>query len=154
VAALYVGGSFNVAGRVAASHLACSDPATATWSPVGRNPTYDDDIRALAVLGERWLVIGGDFHRFFSGGLPVAEGLWGMAPFDTARPLGEDPLSGYLHIEGTSRYGDTGLVNALHVHGGRPLRRRLVRRRRAPDARTGPHPLVPRREPRRLARRR
>jgi hypothetical protein len=115
---LYVGGTFNVAGQVAASHLACWDPATSTWSAVGHNPTYDDDIRALAVVDDRWLVIGGDFHRFFFAGLPVAEGLWGMALFDTGRPLGDDPLAGYLHIEGTSRYGGTGMVNALHVLDG------------------------------------
>jgi hypothetical protein len=115
---LYVGGRFNTAGGVPASSLACWDPATETWSAIGRNPTYDDDIRALAVVRDRWLVVGGDFHRFFFGGLPVATGLWGMALFDTALELGADPLSGYRHLAGTSRYGGTGMVNALHVLDG------------------------------------
>ncbi|HET6710626.1 ABC transporter ATP-binding protein, partial [Amycolatopsis sp.] len=94
--------AFTLADRVAAGRLACWDPATATWSAVGNAPTYDDDIRALAVIGDRWLVIGGDFHRFFHRGLPVAEGLWGTAMFDLQAERTDDPLSGYVHIPGTS----------------------------------------------------
>jgi trimeric autotransporter adhesin len=115
---LYAGGNFNTAGGIPASRLASFDPATGTWAAVGHNPTFDDDIRALAVIADQWLVIGGDFHRFFVNGLPAADGLWGLALFDTGRPLGDDPLAGYLHIHGTSRYGGTGMVNALHVLDG------------------------------------
>ena len=75
---LYAGGTFNVAGRVRANHLACWDPATSTWSPVGNSPRYDDDIRALAAIDDRWLVVGGTFHRFFDGNTTVVQGLWGM----------------------------------------------------------------------------
>lgn len=115
---LYVGGRFNRAGRVAASHLACWDPATATWSPVGGGPTYDHDVRALAAVGDRWLVVGGTFHRFFAGGTTVVEGLWGMTLVDTAAPVTDDVLSGYRLLPGVSRYGAPGWVHALQVVGG------------------------------------
>ena len=106
---LYVGGTFNVAGRVRANHLACWDPATSTWSAVGNSPRYDDDIRALAAIDDRWLVIGGTFQRFFDGNTTVLEGLWGMVLFDTTAPPTDDLLTGYHPLEGTSRYGGPGL---------------------------------------------
>lgn len=115
---LYAGGTFNVAGRVQAGHLACWDPATQAWSAVGNSPTYDHDIRALAAIGDRWLVVGGTFHRFFAGGTTVVEGLWGMALFDTAAELDASPVSGYHLLEGVSRYGAPGWVHALQVVGG------------------------------------
>jgi hypothetical protein len=115
---LYVGGTFNVAGRVRANHLACWNPATSAWSTVGNSPRYDDDIRALAVIDDRWLVIGGTFDRFFDGNTTVVQGLWGMVLFDTAAAPTDDLLYGYRPLEGTSRYGTPGWVNALHVLGG------------------------------------
>jgi hypothetical protein len=114
---LYAGGTFNVAGKVRANHLACWDPATSTWSPVGNSPRYDDDIRALAAIGDRWLVAGGTFTRFFDGNTTVVEGMWGMVLFDTAAAPTDDLLSGYHPLEGTSRYGAPGWVNALQVLG-------------------------------------
>jgi hypothetical protein len=115
---LYVGGTFNVAGGVRANHLACWDPATSTWSAVGNSPRYDDDIRALAALDDRWLAIGGTFQRFFDGNTTVLSGLWGMVLFDTTAARTDDLLYGYHPLEGTSRYGAPGWVNALQVLGG------------------------------------
>lgn len=115
---LYVGGTFNVAGGVRANHLACWDPGTSTWAGVGNSPRYDDDIRALAAIDDRWLVVGGTFHRFFDGNTTVVQGLWGMVLFDTAAAPGNDLLNGYHALEGTSRYGAPGWVNVLQVLGG------------------------------------
>jgi hypothetical protein len=115
---LYVGGTFNLADRVQANHLACWDPATSSWSAVGNSPRYDDDIRALAAIDDRWLVIGGTFQRFFDGNTTVVEGLWGMVLFDTAAEPGDSLVAGYRPLEGTSRYGAPGWVNTLCVLGG------------------------------------
>ncbi|RJK93829.1 hypothetical protein [Vallicoccus soli] len=115
---LYVGGTFALAGRVAAGHLACWDPAAQEWSAVGGAPTYDHDIRALEVVGDRWLVVGGTFQRFFAQGTTVVEGLWGLCLFDTAHEPSEDLLRGYHLLEGVSRYGAPGWVHALRVVGG------------------------------------
>jgi hypothetical protein len=114
---LYVGGNFNLADRVRANHLACWDPATSTWSGVGNSPRYDDEIKALAAINDRWLVIGGTFQRFFDQNTTVVDGLWGMVLFDTAAEHTDDLLTGYRLLEGTSRYGAPGWVHALHVHG-------------------------------------
>jgi hypothetical protein len=84
---------------------------------VGNSPRYDDDIRALAAIDDRWLVIGGIFDRFFDGNTTVVEGLWGMAIFDTTAAPTDDLLYGYHPLEGTSRYGAPGWVNALQVLG-------------------------------------
>jgi hypothetical protein len=115
---LYVGGTFNLAGRVRANHLACWDPATSSWSGVGNSPRYDDDIRALAAIDDRWLVIGGTFQRFFDGNTTVVDGLWGMVLFDTAAEPSDSLLVGYRPLEGTSHYGAPGWVNTLRVVGG------------------------------------
>jgi hypothetical protein len=114
---LYVGGTFNLAGRIRANHLACWDPATSTWSAVGNSPRYDDDIRALAAIDDRWLVIGGTFQRFFDENTTVVDGLWGMVMFDTTAAPTDALLYGYHPLEGTSRYGAPGWVNALQVLG-------------------------------------
>ncbi|SDT33448.1 hypothetical protein SAMN04488543_3795 [Friedmanniella luteola] len=115
---LYVGGTFNLAGRVRADHLACWDPATSSWSAVGNSPRYDDEVRALAAIDDRYLVVGGTFQRFFDQNTTVVDGLWGMVLFDTAAEHTDDLLTGYRLLEGTSRYGGPGWVHALHVLGG------------------------------------
>jgi hypothetical protein len=114
---LYVGGTFNVAGHIRANHLACWDPASSTWSTVGHSPRYDDDIKALATIADRWLVVGGTFQRFFDGNTTVVEGLWGMVLFDTAAEPTDSLLYGYRPLEGTSRYGAPGWVHTLQVLG-------------------------------------
>jgi hypothetical protein len=114
---LYVGGGFNVAGRERVGRLACWDPATETWSRVGNAPVYDHNIYALAPIYDRYLVIGGVFHRWFHQNVTIVEGLSGMALFDTQRELDDRVLAGYLPIHGVSRWGAPGWVNALEVIG-------------------------------------
>ena len=127
---LYAGGTFNVAGGVRANHLACWDPATSTWSTVGNSPRYDDDIRALAAIDDRWLVVGGTFHRFFDGNTTVVQGLWGMVLFDTAAAPGERPPERLPRVGGHQPVRGAGLGERAAGAGRGPRRRRLVRRRR------------------------
>jgi hypothetical protein len=116
---LYAGGSFSTAGGLLVGGLACWDPDAQRWSPVGGGPLYDHTVNALAVIGDRYLVVGGWFDGFHVGGAKLVEGLHGLTMFDTARALDPaDPLSGYLVLPGVSRYGAAGWVRALEVVGG------------------------------------
>lgn len=116
---LYVGGRFSTAGDLLVGGLACWDPGQESWSVVGNGPLYDHHVDALAVIGDRHLVVGGTFNGFNAPGGKVVEGLHGLAVFDTHAPL--DPgavLSGYGVLPGVSRYGAAGWVRALQVVGG------------------------------------
>jgi hypothetical protein len=116
---LYVGGRFSAAGATAANGVAAWDPATSTWSTVGNAPGYDDAVLGLAVIGDRYLVIGGKFHAFRAGGRDLVRGLNGLTLFDTQAEITPDaPLAGYLILAGVQQSSGTGTVRALHVHGG------------------------------------
>ena len=116
---LYAGGEFALAGGLLVGGLAVWDPATQAWAAVGQGPLYDHAVNALAVIGDRYLVVGGWFNGFNHAGAKIVEGLHGLTMFDTAAP--QDPanvLSGYLVLPGVSRYGAAGWVRALEVVGG------------------------------------
>lgn len=116
---LYAGGEFATAGDVLVGGLAVWDPAAGAWGVVGGGPLYDHAVNALAVIGDRYLVVGGWFNGFNHAGATIVEGLHGLTLFDTAAP--QDPanvLSGYLVLPGVSRYGAAGWVRALEVVGG------------------------------------
>jgi hypothetical protein len=116
---LYAGGEFALAGGLLVGGLAVWDPAAQAWGAVGQGPLYDHAVNALAVIGDRYLVVGGWFNGFNHAGAKIVEGLHGLTMFDTAAP--QDPadvLSGYLVLPGVSRYGAAGWVRALEVVGG------------------------------------
>ncbi|HEX8103567.1 MAG TPA: hypothetical protein VF533_13205 [Solirubrobacteraceae bacterium] len=65
---VYAGGGFSTAGTGEAKGLAVWDPATLKWSALPGNPGFDGSVKALAVLDDRWLLIGGGFsHVIFTG---------------------------------------------------------------------------------------
>jgi hypothetical protein len=116
---LYAGGEFATAGDLLVGGLAVWDPADQAWAAVGGGPLYDHAVNALAVIGDRYLVVGGWFNGFNHLGAKIVEGLHGLTMFDTAAP--QDPanvLAGYLVVPGVSRYGAAGWVRALEVVGG------------------------------------
>jgi hypothetical protein len=116
---LYAGGEFALAGGHLVSGLAVWDPATQAWGVVGGGPLYDHAVNALAVIGDRYLVVGGWFNGFNHRGAKIVEGLHGLTLFDTAAP--QDPrnvLTGYHVLPGVSRHGAAGWVRALGVVGG------------------------------------
>ncbi len=116
---LYAGGEFALAGGLLVGGLAVWDPAAQAWSAVGGGPLYDHAVNALAVIGDRYLVVGGWFNGFNHLGAKIVEGLHGLTMFDTAAP--QDPanvLAGYHVLPGVSRYGAAGWVRALEVVGG------------------------------------
>ncbi|GAA2725654.1 hypothetical protein [Cellulomonas aerilata] len=116
---LYAGGEFALAGGLLVGGLAVWDPQTQAWGAVGGGPLYDHAVNALAVIGDRYLVVGGWFNGFNHLGAKIVEGLHGLTMFDTAAP--QDPadvLSGYFVLPGVSRYGAAGWVRALEVVGG------------------------------------
>jgi hypothetical protein len=116
---LYVGGRFTAAGATAADGVAAWDPATSSWSTVGNAPGYDDAVLGLAVIADRYLVIGGKFHAFRAGGRDLVRGLNGLTAFDTQAEITPDgPLDGYLILAGVRQSSGTGTVRALHVLGG------------------------------------
>ena len=116
---LYAGGRFALAGGLLVGGLAVWDPAAQSWSPVGGGPLYDHHVNALAVIGDRYLVVGGWFNGFNVDGVKLVEGLHGLTMFDTAAPQDPaNPLSGYLVLPGVSRYGAAGWVRTLEVVGG------------------------------------
>lgn len=116
---LYVGGRFSAAGTTAANGVAAWDPATSTWSAVGNAPGYDDAVLGLAVIADRYLVIGGRFHAFRAGGRDLVRGLNGLTAFDTQAEITPDgALDGYLVLAGVQQSSGTGTVRALHVQGG------------------------------------
>ena len=116
---LCVGGSFSAAGATAANGVAAWDPATATWSAFGNAPAYDDAVLGLAVIGDRYLVIGGKYNAFRAGGRDLVRGLNGLTIFDTQAAVApEDPLAGYLILAGVQQSRGTGTVRALTVLGG------------------------------------
>ncbi|HLA38536.1 MAG TPA: hypothetical protein VJ417_00990, partial [Candidatus Glassbacteria bacterium] len=55
---IFVGGSFSLAGNVAANNIACWDPVTSTWSALGSG--VDNWVYALAVLDGK-LYASGNF---------------------------------------------------------------------------------------------
>jgi hypothetical protein len=115
---LYVGGSFGAAGTATASAVAVWDPQTSSWSALGNAPVYDDDVLALTALGERYLVIGGEYNAFRRNNRDVVRGLNGMVLFDTQAPLDPaDPASGYFVLAGVKRSLGPGTVRALQVLG-------------------------------------
>jgi hypothetical protein len=116
---LYAGGEFALAGGRLVGGLAVWDPAAQVWDAVGGGPLYDHAVNALAVIGDRYLVVGGWFNGFNDSGAKIVEGLHGLTMFDTAAP--QDPgnvLAGYFVLPGVSRYGAAGWVRALEVVGG------------------------------------
>ncbi|WP_298460876.1 hypothetical protein [uncultured Cellulomonas sp.] len=116
---LYAGGEFALAGGLLVGGLAAWDPVAQGWGAVGGGPLYDHAVNALAVIGDRYLVVGGWFNGFNHLGAKIVEGLHGLTMFDTAAP--QDPgdvLAGYLVLPGVSRYGAAGWVRALAVVGG------------------------------------
>jgi hypothetical protein len=116
---LYVGGQFTAAGTTTASGVAAWDPATSTWSALGNYPVYDDDVLGLAAIGDRYLVVGGEFNAFRRSGRDLVRGLNGMVLFDTQAPVdANDPTSGYYVVAGVKRSSGTGTVRALRVLGG------------------------------------
>ena len=115
---VYAGGRFSAAGQTGASGVAVWDPATATWSALGNAPLYDDAVMGLAVLGDRYLVIGGQFNAFLRDGRDLVRGLNGMVLFDTQAAVDPaDPLTGYYICPGVQRSSGTGTVRALQVLG-------------------------------------
>jgi hypothetical protein len=116
---LYVGGRFSAAGTTAANGVAAWDPATSTWSTVGNAPAYDDAVLGLAVIADRYLVIGGRFHALRAGGRDLVRGLNGLTAFDTQAGTTPDGLlDGYLIVAGVQQSSGTGTARALHVQDG------------------------------------
>jgi hypothetical protein len=94
------------------------DPATATWSALGNAPVYDDDVLGLAAVGDRYLVIGGEYNAFRREGRDLVRGLNGMVAFDTQAEIDpQDETSGYLVVAGVKRASSTGTVRALQLLG-------------------------------------
>lgn len=115
---LYVGGRFSAAGDTAANGVAVWDPATGAWSALGNAPAYDAAVLGLAVIAERYLVIGGRYDAFRRGGVDLVRGLNGLSIYDTAAEVDPaDPLSGYLLLAGVRKSGGAGTVRALQVLG-------------------------------------
>jgi hypothetical protein len=115
---LYAGGRFSAAGATGANGVAVWDPAAGAWSALGNAPMYDDDVLGLAVLADRYLVIGGQFDAFLHGGRDLVRGLHGLVLFDTEAPVDPaDELSGYYICPGVQRSSGTGTVRALQVLG-------------------------------------
>lgn len=117
---LLVGGQFSAAGDTPASGVALWDPATSTWAALGNAPVYDGAVLGLAVIADRWVVIGGEFNAFRQAGRDLVRGLNGLVLFDTQATLGPaNPTAGYYLIPGVMRSSGTGTVRALHVQGDR-----------------------------------
>lgn len=103
---VYAAGSFDTAGGVAASNVACWTPASSTWSALGAGT--DDRVNALAVLDGR-LYAGGNFAS--AGGAP-ADAIAGWDP--VARQW--SPLASGLKLAGVNTRAT---VNALTVLNGK-----------------------------------
>lgn len=115
---LVVGGAFTAAGMTSASGVAVWDPQAQTWAAVGNAPVYDDDVLALAVIADRYLVIAGEFTAFRHNNRDVVRGLNAMVLFDTQAPIDpQDVASGYFLAAGVKRASGTGRVRALQVLG-------------------------------------
>jgi len=123
---LYVGGEFTAVGGISANRIACWDPVTRTWSPLGsgiRNQPYcSTSVYALAVLDGR-LYVGGFFT--IAGGLS-ANGIASWDPASSAwSALGEGvgdispsvsalaALDGKLYAGG--QFGTAGGHDAHHI---------------------------------------
>ena len=116
---LYVGGALHQAGELYASNIAAWDLETETWSAVGSVPTYDGKVLALATLADRYLVIGGQFSKLWSGRFQ-ASGQNSLVLFDTqAPPDPADPVAGYVRLPGVTSSWMPGAVRALQVLGTR-----------------------------------
>jgi trimeric autotransporter adhesin len=116
---LYVGGDFTAAGTTTASGVAMWDPAAGTWNTLGNAPVFDDDVLGLAVIADRYVVIGGEYNAFRRGGRDLVRGLNGMVLFDTQAQIDPaDPTSGYYVLAGVKRSSGTGTVRALQVLAG------------------------------------
>ena len=114
---LYVGGGFFLAGDVRVSNVAAWDPATSTWSAVGSVPTYDGDVFSLAVIDDRYLVIGGEFSKLWAGRFQVS-GLNSIVLFDTHAPSEPaNPWAGYSRLPGVTMSRLPGDVSTLQVLG-------------------------------------
>ncbi|GIG28407.1 hypothetical protein [Cellulomonas marina] len=115
---LYAGGEFVNSGTQHLGGVGAWDLTAKKWLPLGNHPQYSDDVRALSSVAGQYLVIGGHFHRFYAGGMPAVEGLYGMTMFDTKDVTGSDVLDGYYLLEGVSWAGGPGGVRTLKVIGG------------------------------------
>lgn len=114
---LYVGGGLYQAGDHYASNIAAWDLEAQTWSAVGSAPTYDGNVLALATLADRYLVIGGQFSKLWSGRFQ-ASGQNSLVLFDThAPPDPADPVAGYSRLPGVTFSWMPGAVRALQVLG-------------------------------------
>jgi trimeric autotransporter adhesin len=114
---LYVGGGFFQAGDVYASNIAAWDLETHTWSAIGSVPNYDGNVMALAPLLDRYLVIGGQFSKLWSGRFQ-ASGQNSLVLFDTHEaPDPANPVAGYHRVPGVTFTWQPGAVRAMRVLG-------------------------------------
>lgn len=101
-----VGGSFAIAGNVAANNVALYDPDSGTWSTLGTGTS--SAVRALAVLPDNRLVVGGNFSS--AGGVGVNSiAAWNGTQWSPIGPGSPGPTG----IR-TAGHG-AGFVNALTV---------------------------------------
>jgi hypothetical protein len=115
---IYVGGTFSAAGDTAANGVAAWDPATQTWSPLGHAPAFDHDVLSLAVVSNRYLVIGGHFHTLRMNMRDLARNLYGIVVFDTQAEIRpDDPLSGFSRVRGVQKSFGPGWIRALRLLG-------------------------------------
>ncbi len=114
---VYVAGNFSAAGGTGASGVAAWDPATGTWSALGNAPRFDDTVMSLAVIYDRYLVIGGKFTALRRDNRDLWRGLNGLVVFDTQAPIDDDPLAGFLGIAGVQQSSGAGMVRGLQVLG-------------------------------------
>jgi trimeric autotransporter adhesin len=115
---VYVGGTFSTAGETAGNGVAAWDAATQAWSPLGNAPGFDHDVLSLAVVGDRYLVVGGHFHTLRAGMQDVARDLYGLVVFDTQAEIDPaDPASGWLRMRGVQSSFGPGWVRALQPLG-------------------------------------
>ena len=114
---LYVGGGLYQAGDQYASNLAAWDLEAHRWSGVGSVPTYDGNVLALTTLADRYLVIGGQFSKLWSGRFQ-ASGQNSLVLFDTSAPPDPaNPVAGYSRVPGVTFSSMPGAVRALQVLG-------------------------------------
>ena len=114
-----MGGDFRAAGATAASGVAAWEPGTQSWTALGNAPVYDATVLGLAVIADRYLVIGGEFTAFRQGNRELVRGLNGLVLFDTQATIDPaDPTSGYFLVAGVKRSFGTGTVRGLHVFDG------------------------------------
>jgi len=96
---LYAGGDFAIAGGTSAKFIACWDPSTQTWLPLGTG--MNDYVYALAAL---------DGKLYVGGGFTLAGGM------SAKRVACWDPVS---HIWSALGSGTNSLVSALTVLNGK-----------------------------------